>query len=49
MTMRWLDVGTPRHEPRLATVGGDVAFWLIVATVMAGVAALMWGTATTAY
>jgi hypothetical protein len=49
MTMRPLDLGTQRRMDRLATVGGDLAFWLIVATVMAGVAALMWGTATTAF
>ncbi|MGZ3375853.1 MAG: hypothetical protein ACXU8S_04585 [Phenylobacterium sp.] len=47
--MHALRLRTPKRTERMATIGGDLAFWLVVATVMAGVAALMWGTATTAY
>lgn len=47
--MRTLHLGQDKQLGRPATVGGDLAFWLVVAIVMAGVAALMWGTATTAY
>lgn len=47
--MHVLRLRPPKPTQRMATVGGDLAFWLLVATVMAGVAALMWGTATTAF
>ena len=47
--MRWLDLGTPRRDPHLEAIAGDMAFWLLVATVMGGVALLMWGTATAAF
>jgi hypothetical protein len=49
MTMHASRLRAPKRSDRMATLGGDLAFWLLVATVMAGVAALMWGTATTAY
>jgi len=47
--MHVLRLRTPKPTGRMATIGGDLAFWLLVATVMGAVAALMWGTATTAF
>ena len=47
--MRTLDLRPEKQPDRPATIGGDLAFWLLVATVFAAVGALMWGTATTAY
>lgn len=47
--MHALRLRTPKLSERMVTVGGDLAFWLLVATVAAAVAALMWGTATAAY
>ncbi|HLZ74567.1 hypothetical protein [Phenylobacterium sp.] len=47
--MRALHLRPAKRSDRLAAMGGDLAFWLVVAVVFAAVGALMWGTATTAY
>jgi hypothetical protein len=47
--MRTLHLGPDKQPDRPATIGGDLAFWLLVAMVFAAVAALMWGTATATY
>jgi hypothetical protein len=49
MAMRMLHLGPEKQPDHPATIGGDLAFWLLVAVVLAAVGALMWGTATTAF
>ena len=47
--MRTLHLRPDKQPDSPATISGDLAFWLLVATVFAAVGALMWGTATATY